>query len=58
MKTKSTVNPKKQNVVVQDLASKKNPKGGIINTSRSNIKHPTSMIPDANSALGAVSTTR
>ena len=57
MKTKAPVSIKKHSVALKDLKTKKNPKGGgIICTSRSNIKHPG--VDDANSALGSVSTTK
>jgi hypothetical protein len=56
MKTKTVVSTKQQSVALKDLKTKKNPKGGIISTSRSNIKHPG--VDDANSTLGSVSTTK
>ena len=41
MKTKAAASNKKQAIIVKDLKTKKNPKGGApINTSRSNIKRP------------------
>jgi len=58
MKTKESVSAKKQSVALKDLKTKQNPKGGAaINTSRSNIKHPSAM-DDCNSSLQGVSTTR
>ena len=56
MKTKTAVSTKKQSVALKDLKTRKNPKGGIISTSRSNIKHPG--IDDVNTSLGQVSTTK
>jgi hypothetical protein len=58
MKTKATVSLKKQPIVVRDLDSKKNPKGGALCMA---IKPGTLKIQpsdDCNSALQGVSTTR
>ena len=59
MKTKESVSTKKQSVIVRDLKTRKNPKGGApILPSHSNILHNSQPKDDCNSSLQGVSTTR